>query len=159
MPALTLRPGTTADIEFIRSLEQRADYAAFIYRWSGERHATTFAEPDKRYLIASDTEGAPCGFAILRDFGGDSTPHLVRMAVANPGQGLGRSFLKLVCDWVFESSAAPAITLDVFEDNARARALYGRLGFQVDYLSDGPVDRPNGEPARLVYMILARATP
>lgn len=159
MIPLTLRPGTTADIGFIRSLEQRGDYAAFIYRWSEERHATTFAEPDKRYLIASDAEGVPCGFAILRDFGGDSTPHLVRMAVAEPGQGLGRSLLKLVCDWVFENSAAPALTLDVFEDNARARTLYGRLGFQVDCLSEGPVDRPNGQPARLVYMTLARAMP
>ena len=159
MTELTLRPGTSADIEFIRSLEQRDDYAAFIYRWSQERHESTFAEADKRYLIGCDTGNVPYGFAILRDFGGDSTPHLVRMAVANPGRGLGRRFLKLVCDWVFANSTAPAITLDVFEDNARARALYGRLGFLVDYLSDGLVDRPNGQPARLVYMTLARATP
>lgn len=157
MTRITLRPGTADDIGFIRSLEQRDDYAAFIYRWSQEQHEANFAEPDKRYLIGSNEMNAACGFAILREFGGEATPHLVRMAVSHPGQGLGRRFLGLVCDWVFENSAAPAITLDVFEDNPRARALYGRLGFQVDRLSEAPVDRPSGQPARLVYMSLARS--
>lgn len=157
MGALVLRIATPGDIAFIQSLEQRDDYAAFIYRWDRERHEASLAEPAMRYLIGEDAAGAPVGFAILRNIDGKAVPYLVRMAVAAPGKGVGRGFLKAVCDWVFETSAATAIELDVFEDNLRARALYSRLGFREDRLSEAPVDRPNGEQARLVYMSLTRS--
>ncbi len=157
MAKLALRAAELADIDFIQSLEQREDFAAFIYRWDRSKHEAALAQADNCYLIGQDLEGKPLGFAILRNMGDGSVPHLVRMAVSEPGRGLGHSLLKLVCDWVFDSAGAPAITLDVFEDNPRARALYRRLGFQEDRYSDGPIDRPSGQPARLVYMSLLRA--
>ena len=96
------------------------------------------------------------GFAILRDFGGDRVPYLVRMAVVRPGERLGRALLAQVCDWVFAESAAPRLELDVFEDNLRAQALYRRLGFVEDRVSEEPVGRPSGQPARLIYMSRVR---
>ena len=156
MAGLALRAAEPADIAFIRALEQRDDYAAFIFRWSQAEHEATLAAPDKRTLIGEDEAGAPVGFAILRDFGGDRVPYLVRMAVVRPGEGLGRGLLGQVCDWVFAESAAPRLELDVFEDNLRAQALYRRLGFVVERVSDTSVDRPSGQPARLIYMSRAR---
>ena len=61
-----------------------------------------------------------------------------------------------VCDWVVAESAAPRLELDVFEDNLRAQALYRRLGFVVERISEEPVGRPSGQPARLIYMARAR---
>ena len=156
MAGLALRAAEPADIAFIRALEQRDDYAAFIYRWSQAEHEATLAAPDKRTLIGADDLGASMGFAILRDFGGDRVPYLVRMAVVRPGEGLGRALLAQVCDWVFAESAAPRLELDVFEDNLRAQALYRRLGFVEDRVSEEPVGRPSGQPARLIYMSRVR---
>ena len=156
MIRLALRAAEPADIAFIRALEQRDDYAAFIYRWSQAEHEAVLAAPDKRTLIGDDEAGSPVGFAILRNVGDDSVPYLVRIAVARPGEGLGRALLAQVCDWVFAQSATPRLELDVFEDNVRAQALYRRLGFVVDRISEEPAGRPSGQPARLIYMSLAR---
>lgn len=156
MVRLALRAAEPADIAFIRSLEQRDDYAAFIYRWSQDQHEASLAAPDKRTLIGEDAAGVPVGFAILENFDEETVPYLVRMAVARPGEGLGRALLAEVCDWVFAQSDAPRLELDVFEDNLRAQALYRRLGFIVGRVSEAPVQRPSGEPARLIYMSLAR---
>ncbi len=156
MTGLALRAAEPADISFIRGLEQRDDYAAFIFRWSQAEHEAVLAAPDKRTLIADDDAGAPVGFAILRNMADDAVPYLVRMAVARPGEGLGRALLAQVCDWVFAESAASRLELDVFEDNTRAQALYRRLGFVVERVSEAPVDRPSGEPARLIYMSRTR---
>ncbi len=157
MVAIRLRPGGRADIGFIHSLEQRNDNAAFIFRWSEAHHEASLKENDKRYLIGVDAENRPQGFAILHNIGENTVPYLVRIAVAEPGRGVGHALLKQVCDWVFAQSAAPRLELDVFEDNLRAQALYRRLGFIVDRVSEDTVDRPNGQPARLVYMSLARS--
>lgn len=156
MAALRLRAAEAADIAFIRAIEQRDDYAGFIYRWSQERHEASLADATMRYLIGIDADERPQGFAILRDVGDEGGPYLVRMAVTEPGRGLGRQLLGSVCTLVFAESDTPRLSLDVFEDNPRARALYEGLGFRIDRFSEGPVERPSGEPARLVYMSLMR---
>lgn len=127
---MTLRPATNDDIAFILKQEAREDFADYIFRWDRARHEANLADRDKEYLIKEGDRARPLGYIILA---GLQSPHhsveLVRIAVAAPGQGLGRQLLQEVIGRVFDSHRAHRLWLDVFDDNHRARRAYRTAGF------------------------------
>jgi RimJ/RimL family protein N-acetyltransferase len=154
-----IRPATTPDIDFIVSLEQRPDFAAYIHHWSPEEHLRNLSDPDKRYLIGVDTNGESIAFAILA---GILSPirsiELVRMAVTTPGKGVEKPLLKRVIDTVFGELKANRLWLDVFEDNTRACHTYESVGFRTEgVLREAALNKNTGQPGSLVIMsILAK---
>lgn len=136
---MKLRPAEDADLAFILALEEREDVAPWIVPWTPEAHLATFDDPDRETLIlVADVDGvAPgiregdaLGFAILS---GLASPHraieLTRIVLARPGEGLGRVAVVALLQYCFAGEGAHRLWLDVFEDNVRARRLYGGLGF------------------------------
>jgi RimJ/RimL family protein N-acetyltransferase len=82
-----------------------------------------------RYLIAEDPAGARLGFAILRGLRSSArSVELVRIALAEPGRGVGRDVLRRVVDLCFGEVGANRLWLDVFDDNERARRAYRPRG-------------------------------
>ena len=75
--------------------------------------------------------GGLSGFVILQEFRAP-TILLRRIAVAEPGGGVGTRLLRVVMDWVFDQTRAEALRLDVLPANARARRVYAREGFGED---------------------------
>lgn len=91
-------------------------------------HPTQF--PHQR-LVVAEVDGRVAGFADFR-VPGDGTGHLSYICVAPTARrrGVARALLA-AC--VGEAGPLRSVSLDVFEDNAPARALYQALGFvQVD---------------------------
>ncbi len=127
---MTLRSATNDDIAFILDQEARDDFAAYILRWDRARHEAGLADPDKDYLIKEGDQGDALGYVILA---GLQSPHrsveLVRIAVAEPGKGLGRQLLQEIVERVFDHHRAHRLWLDVFDDNHRARRAYRSAGF------------------------------
>lgn len=124
---MALAPLTPADLPEVMRIERLPGFDAYLGRWDADGHAAEMASPDARYFgLRSDTGLA--GFVILQKVREPSV-RLRRIAVDGVGRGMGTTILREIMDWVFESSEARALHLDVHVDNARAHHVYAREGF------------------------------
>ncbi len=128
---IRLRPSTEDDLAFVLALEEEAENAAFILRWTAEAHRAAMADPDRAHLLVEARDsGQPVGYLILA---GLESPHrsieFVRITIDRKGEGYGRECLRAVKRLAFDSLGAHRLWLDVMEHNARARALYLAEGF------------------------------
>ncbi len=136
--AADLVRGTAADLAFVMATERREGYDALVGRWDAARHQSALADGRHAYFIARDASGARAGFAILRDWGSAERVTLVkRLAVREPGRGLGRTMLRGVVDLVFTQTEAYRVWLGVFPDNVRAQRSYAAAGFVAEGVARG----------------------
>ena len=116
-------------------------------------HRQRMADPDRVYLIAEDENGLQKGFVLLAGRqAAENGIELARMAVTEPGQGMGTALLAALIDWMMDELEPTRIWLDVFEDNERARRVYRKAGFVETGRLPDPVERPDGTAAHLVLM-------
>jgi RimJ/RimL family protein N-acetyltransferase len=118
------------DIPELMRLERLPGYEAFIGRWSAEEHAAEMASPAARYRGWREG-GRLAGFTIFQKFD-QPVIQLRRIAIAEPGGGAGTRLLRAALAWVFETTGAEAVDLQVMLDNARAKRVYLREGFVVE---------------------------
>jgi len=94
--------------------------------------------PGSAMLVAEDASGAPVGFVWLktdRDYFSDlQVGHVIDIAVTpdGEGRGIGRALLVAAERWA-EEAGYPWLTLHVFEGNDRARRLYEKVGYVVEW--------------------------
>ena len=109
------------------------------------------------YFLGVDGDGAAVAFAILRDL---DEPHgnlyLKRIAVDEPGRGVGTRFLALLIDWAFANTRAHRFCLDCFAENVRAQRAYAKLGFTRDGVLRQAYLAPDGRRRDLTLMALTR---
>jgi len=84
-------------------------------------------------LIAEDADGEPGGYVhvnVETDYFGRTHAHIEILAVSSAaeGRGAGRTLVEAAEGWA-RSEGLDLITLNVFANNQRARALYQRLGY------------------------------
>ncbi len=126
-------PATPADIEPIRAIEADPRYARLVGRWSAAQHRAEMALGSSRYFLLRDGDGEAAGFALVQGFGdSDRKLHLKRIAVREPGRGLGSLLLRGLLERVYAETDANRIDLDVFLGNDRARRAYEKAGFRVE---------------------------
>jgi len=126
---MPLEPLHPADIPEVMRIERLPGYDVFVGRWDAGEHAAEMASPDARYFGVRDGERLS-GFVILQRFREPSV-RLRRIAVDGVERGLGTQILREIMDWVFETTPATALHLDVHVDNARAHHVYRREGLEV----------------------------
>jgi ribosomal protein S18 acetylase RimI-like enzyme len=104
-----------------------------------EHHLVTL--PGASHLfVAEDDEGQPLGFLHLQTrkdfFTGAQNCHISDLVVAEDfeGRGVASAMLRFAEGWAKEHRCRH-LTLGVFPNNQRARALYERHGFGVEILS------------------------
>jgi ribosomal protein S18 acetylase RimI-like enzyme len=139
-----IRPARPDDLATVLSLAGRlAEFSIPPWRTGAqvieaERRALTRAfattAHDAAVFVAEDAAAVPLGFVYLETvvdyFTGRSHAHVAILAVAASaeGRGVGRALLDTGDHWARERGH-PFITLNVFAQNARARAVYERLGY------------------------------
>ena len=146
---ISVREGTSADQDF--AIETARRFAAFgppAWRSPHEIVAGEVRTLDDFFagrtthatlLIAVGDTGDRLGFAFLETavdyFSGQPHGHLGMIAVAETaeGGGIGAALMRAAEEWT-RSRGFSRLTLNVFEGNARARALYERLDFKVETL-------------------------
>ena len=156
-PEVTLRRAVRADIEAIMAIERRPGFEALISRSSAAEHETMMAAPDYAYFVGLDGQGAVVAFAILRDLADPyGNLYLKRVAVLEPGVGVGAAFLGALANWAFRETAAHRFWLSTFDSNARAQHVYRRLGFTCDGVLREAYRGPDGRRRDLTLMALLR---
>jgi diamine N-acetyltransferase len=128
---------STADLPFIMATERVEGYDRFVGRWDEARHLAALADGHYAYFLARDGV-TPLGFAIVRDWASAERVTCVkRIAVASPGNGLGRQLLREVIDCIFRDTDAHRVWLGVFPENERARRAYEAVGFKAEGVARG----------------------
>jgi RimJ/RimL family protein N-acetyltransferase len=128
-----LDTAASGDVPAIRLIEADPRYDGLVGRWSERRHLDEMALASSRYFVLRDDQGEVAGFALLQGFGEpDRKLHLKRIAVREPGAGLGSILLEALLDELYANTDANRIDLDVFLGNDRARHTYEKAGFQVE---------------------------
>lgn len=141
----TIDPATTRDIPAIMRLERGDGFEHLVGRWSAEQHAAEMAFPGSHYIVAQDAAGSTHGFLLLQRLDDpDLCAHLRRIAVAQPGQGLGGLLLQAALAHVFGNTQAHRFQLHVYVDNERARRVYVRAGFVQDGILRDARRMPDG---------------
>jgi GNAT superfamily N-acetyltransferase len=119
--------------------------------------ALTELPPDSEVLVAENSAGDRLGFIYLQTqtdyFRGEAYTHIGILAVARAGEGtgVGRALIEAAEERA-RARGDRLVTLNVFEGNAHARAVYERLGYTpevVRYVKPLPSDgrsRPRKKP-------------
>lgn len=95
------------------------------------------SEAGAAVFVAEETDGTPLGFLHVhaaRDFfTGEEHGHVSDLVTAagEEGRGIGRALMEKGEEWS-RGRGHRLLTLNVFDGNARARALYERIGFGAD---------------------------
>ena len=150
-----LRLAHSNDLEWIASLERRPEFREFVLCWPMPEHQSNLNNSDYRYIILVQSD-SDIGFAVLRGFSkSPDSIELVRIIVEDPGQGLGRLFLRQLLTEILADPSVNRIWLDVYDTNARAIHVYEKAGFQKTGKSVGD-SQPREGGRRLQVMALER---
>jgi diamine N-acetyltransferase len=154
-PAIHLRPTTEFDLDWVVRTEHDPAFEPLITRWPRGAHSAALRTPDTRHLVITDAAGERLGYVILRGIGqADSNIELLRLVVAEPGRGIGRSTLRLVKRMAFDELGAHRLWLDVVTTNDAARALYRSEGFVEEGVLREAARRADGFASLVLMSIL-----
>ena len=96
-------------------------------------------DPEDCVFIAVDTENKACGFiriVLQKDYyTGEKHAHLNDIVVISEaeGKGVGKLLLQKADEWA-NANKSRWITLNVFEANGHARAVYEKQGYHIEWI-------------------------
>jgi RimJ/RimL family protein N-acetyltransferase len=126
--------GTPDDIPAIMALERGPGFDRLVGRWDSAEHQSEMARPGSLYLLWKPA-GTILGFALVQDLDSrHDSAYLKRIAVAEPGKGVGGLLIEAILERLFTGSAINRVSLNVFPENERAVRAYRRLGFETEGL-------------------------
>ena len=112
------------------AIERGPGFEPLVGRWEAAGHEAEMAKAGSVYLLWKPA-GTILGFALVQDL---DSPHdaayLKRIAVLEPGTGVGGLLLEAMLYWLFETTAINRFSLHVFPQNERAARAYRRVGFR-----------------------------
>ncbi|MBE9076441.1 GNAT family N-acetyltransferase [Romeria aff. gracilis LEGE 07310] len=159
---LVLRPTQAQDFPFVLTAEQHPENAPFVSQWTLDRHRQALTELDEQHWIAeclsvnSTGDPVPVGYAILAGLENPNRSlELRRLVITQKGQGYGRTALRLLQQWAFQTQAAHRLWLDVMEKNDRARRLYQSEGFMPEGILRECIKTPNGYASMILMSRLS----
>jgi len=147
---VTIRKAVPADADFIKKHAYRLlDFNLPSWRHDKEEmtkadihhitNALMSGNPDDCVFIAVEQEDVPLGFmhlAMQTDYyTGELHAHITDIVVITEaeGKGIGKLLLAKADEWANEHKSS-WITLNVFEDNRHARAVYEKAGYHAEWI-------------------------
>lgn len=125
-----LRPTKPGDLAWVTTLERHPDNREFIGQWSDAEHAAAIAGESARSHWIVEQDGEPAGYLIAYD-GGAHYPgvYVKRILIARKERGTGQAALAAFLDDALAPERVAFAWLLVRTENARAQAVYRKLGF------------------------------
>jgi ribosomal protein S18 acetylase RimI-like enzyme len=128
--AVVLRPSRRTDLAFITALERREDHRGLIGQWTDDKHLVYMTVGIRDHFVI-ERDGRREGYLIGDDRREDGAGfYLRRVLVDRKERGTGSQAIARYLDLVLVERAAPFAWLVVMRHNARALAVYRRLGFE-----------------------------
>ncbi len=147
--SLTLLAMTSAHLDAVLAIEA----AAYVFPWSRGNFIDSIAAGYPARVLM-DTRGAMLGYFVA--MGGVDEMHLLNITVAPAAQGRGLARHMIAALMVMcRERAAWQLWLEVRESNARARAIYARLGFVQQGIRKGYYPAPFARREDAVVMSLS----
>ena len=145
---ITIRKGTTDDEDFITAHAYRL-LEFTVPEWREQKSMTAVDikyniaamksnDPDLAVFIAIDEMGERCGFLHLTMqsdyYTHERHAHITDIVVVKnaEGKGIGKLLLQKAEDWAREKNSR-WITLNVFEGNSHAKAVYEKTGYTKEW--------------------------
>jgi ribosomal-protein-alanine N-acetyltransferase len=146
--SLALRAMTTTDLDAVLAIE----VSAYAFPWSRGNFIDSLAAGYPAQVLL-DAQGAMLGYFVA--MGGVDEMHLLNITVAPAVQGRGhaRQMIDALIGLCREQ-LAHELWLEVRESNARARAIYTRLGFEQKGVRKGYYPAPFGRREDAIVMSL-----
>jgi RimJ/RimL family protein N-acetyltransferase len=145
------------DIPAIMTLERGEGFDRLVGRWTADAHLEAMSGRDVLHLVWRQGDDVP-GFVM---FDGIESPHravrLRRIAVREPGRGLGSTILEEALAHAFEALEAHRLHLMVFIENTRAERAYRRAGFVDEGVLRDCHRTPEGEFRSMRMMSILQA--
>lgn len=110
-------------------MEQLADNASYIIPNTPEKHLVEYSKEDTHYLTIKNANEI-AGFIILVVNENSNSAEFRRIVVSQKGLGIGQKAMKLMEQFVVTRLKASRIWLDVFEENARGKHIYEKMGYK-----------------------------
>jgi ribosomal protein S18 acetylase RimI-like enzyme len=135
---VSLRPSLASDLPWITALERRPDNVEMIGQWTDAEHLDAIAGKGCREHWVIERDGEPEGFLIAYDCSAAGAGvYVKRVLVDRKEQGTGTAALESFLEIAFARPGVDRVWLIVRNHNARAQAVYGKLGFvRVDDASE-----------------------
>lgn len=126
---VTLERAGPGDVTRLMGMERESDARQYILPYSRAEHVGNLADPDLVYLLILES-GVMVGFIILALDADGSSVEFRRIVVSVGGRGVGQAAIGCMEDYCRSELDRSRVWLDVFEDNDRARHVYGKLGYR-----------------------------
>ena len=128
--ATTLRPSTPGDLGFVTALERDPGNRDYIGQWADDDHLDAMARAKGREHWIIEQDGERAGYLIAYDARGEGAGiYVKRVLVADKEKGTGKAALSAFLDDACARPGAGFVWLQVWNWNARAQAVYTKLGF------------------------------
>lgn len=133
---VSLRPSTSADIDYVLSVENDPEHKGLIGSWSQDQHVASMNDPGCFHCIIT-SDGKPAGYLIAFDLRAmNGSVFIKRIVATKKSKGIGREAIRSLIS-LLTDPAPKHLYLVVARDNDRARRSYEAVGFK-----DAPVPEP-----------------
>jgi diamine N-acetyltransferase len=131
MAEVRLRRSRPEDLAFVTALERHPDNRELIGQWSDAEHLAAMAGEQGREHWIVERDARAAGYLIAYDCRArDAGFYVKRVLVGDKERGTGSAALRAFIDRAFGLEGAARVWLIVRDGNARAQAVYRKLGFE-----------------------------
>jgi len=150
---IRLRPSRRDDLPFITTLERHPDNRDLIGQWTDGEHLSAIAGENGREHWIVERDGERAGYLIAYDCRPSGAGiYVKRILVGDKERGTGSAALREFLANLFARPGVAFVWLIVRNENARAQAVYRKLGFTrfdpppaderlYEGIDDAPADR------------------